>query len=198
MHLHICSCRRPDLISFVRFILSALSIRIHLSWPRLQDHESSVFFDHTFNFRFLKFQQEKPIYKQSCPNDKKMIGITFSRFRVRFLIGSLVPGRVGLATLPSGGTGAPRNLGPVPWAQNRTIPDTMQWTLLNNTSSLPYPEPAYIEKDQLLQFYPMQQILWYISVSSPRRPQEWWYLANSSWVYYDDDGLQHIRWPYEW
>ena len=126
-----------------------------------------------------------------------MPSITFSRFRTRFSIGSLVPGRVGLATLPSGGTGAPRNLGPVPEAQNRTIPDTMQWTLLNNPSSLSYPDPAYIEKDQLLQFYPMQQILWYISVSSPRRPQEWWYLANSSWVYDDDDGPQHIRWPYD-
>ena len=126
-------------------------------------------------------------YKQSCPNHKEMLGITFSRFRVRFSIGSQVPGRVGLATLPSGGTGAPRNLGPVPGAQNRTIPDTMQWTLLNNPSSLPYPEPAYIEKDQLLQFYPIQQILWYIFVSSRGRPQEWWYLANSSWVYDDDD-----------
>ena len=34
--------------------------------------------------------------------------------------------------------------------------------MLNNPSSLPYPDPAYIEKDQLLQFYPMQQILWYV------------------------------------
>ena len=66
-----------------------------------------------------------------------MPSITFSRFRVRFSIGSQVPGRVGLATLPSGGTGAPRNLGPVPRAENRTIQDTMQWTSLLKVYTIP-------------------------------------------------------------
>ena len=90
-------------------------IHLHLSRSHVHDHKCSVFSDHAF-FRFLKLQQEKPICKQSCPNRQEMPSITFSRFRVRFSIGSLVPGRVGLATLPSGGTGAPRNLGPVPRA----------------------------------------------------------------------------------
>ena len=43
--------------------------------------------------------------------------------------GSVVPGRVGLATLPSGGTVAPGKIGPVPPAEARTISGTTPFTI---------------------------------------------------------------------
>ena len=48
--------------------------------------------------------------------------------------GSLIPGRVGLATLTSGGAGAPGKIGPVPAAEARTILETMPCS----TQTLPY------------------------------------------------------------
>ena len=48
--------------------------------------------------------------------------------------GSLIPGRVGLATLTSGGAGAPGKIGPVPAAEARTILETIPCS----TQTLPY------------------------------------------------------------
>ena len=78
----------------------------------------------------------------------KQGGISF--FCLLFLFwfteqGSLIPGRVGLATLPSGGTVAPGKIGPVPPAEARTIPGTIPLppsrghiTLHNITYHIPY------------------------------------------------------------
>ena len=60
-------------------------------------------------------------------------GICFFSFWVTEQ-GSLIPGRVGLATLTSGGAGAPGKIGPVPAAEARTILETMPCS----TQTLPY------------------------------------------------------------
>ena len=65
---------------------------------------------------------------------------------VYWALGSLIPGRVRLATLTSGGAGAPGKIGPVPAAEARTILETMPCCV----RTLPY---AVV----IIQYYPRYQ-----------------------------------------